>query len=98
MCKIAAARSPRQKIKPSVPYWAHGSARFRVIVFVQAPAQRLDVLGLFETECLSQVPPDKRKVSLSAMLDCGCKAEEPNGKGVDGDGVFPKVSPRDAVE
>ena len=24
--------------------------------------------------------------------------EEPNGKGVDGDGVFPKVSPRDAVE
>jgi len=24
--------------------------------------------------------------------------EEPNEKGVDGDGVFPKVSPRDAVE
>jgi len=32
------------------------------------------------------------------LLDCGCKVEEPNGKGVDGDGVFPKVSPRDAVE
>jgi len=34
----------------------------------------------------------------TVLLECGCKVEEPNGKGVDGDGVFPKVSPRDTVE
>jgi len=35
---------------------------------------------------------------IKVVLECGCKVEEPSGKGVDGDGVFPKVSPRDAVE
>jgi len=53
--------------------------------------------GLLSSHIFFQ-PWGKSLCDRWCMLECGCKVEEPNGKGVDGDGVFPKVSPRDAVE
>ena len=44
------------------------------------------------------VPFNYVHTRIWSVLECGCKVEELNGKGVDGDGVIPKVSPRDTVE